>query len=61
VSLGPLSHAKLALAVAGIILFGYGIRADDMRLRWAGIVFLGVAAILRFLGRKRRDDGSAPG
>jgi len=59
VSLGPLSHVKLALAVAGIILFGYGIRADDPRLRWAGIGFLAAAAILRFVGRKRRDDQSA--
>jgi len=59
VSLGALSHVKLGLAVAGIILFGYGIRGDDPRLRWAGIAFLALAAILRFLGRRRRGDQSA--
>lgn len=58
-TLGTLSHVKLGLAVVGVILFGYGVRADDERLRWAGIAFLAAAAILRFVGRRRRDDQSA--
>ncbi len=57
-TLGALSQLKLGLAVVGIVLFGYGIRADDERLRWAGIAFLAVAAILRFVGRRKRDDQS---
>ena len=55
-SLGALSHVKLGLAVAGIILFGYGIRADHEGLRWGGIAFLALAVVLRFVGRRRRDE-----
>lgn len=59
-SLAPLSHLKLGLAVVGIVLFGYGVRADDERLRWAGIAFLAVAVVLRFVGRRRRRDDQTP-
>jgi hypothetical protein len=53
----PLSHIKLGLATAGVILFAYGVRAELPWLRWAGIAFLAVAAVLRFWGRRRsRDD-----
>ena len=58
-SLGALSQLKLGLTVVGVVLFGYGVRADDVRLRWVGIAFLAVAVILRFVGRRRRDDQSA--
>lgn len=40
--------AKLVTAVAGLTLFGIGIRTDDMRLRWYGIAVVGIAAALRF-------------
>jgi hypothetical protein len=43
-----LSHLKLGLAVVGVILFGYGIRADVNSFRWMGIGVLAVAAVLRF-------------
>ena len=48
-----LSHLKLGLAAIGIILFGYGVRAEDTRFRWLGIAFLAAAAILRFLRPRR--------
>jgi hypothetical protein len=43
-----LSHLKLGLTVVGIILFGYGVRADLSSFRWIGIGFLAVAVVLRF-------------
>jgi hypothetical protein len=59
-----LSHLKLGLAAAGIILWGYGARADVNWLRWAGIGFLAVAAVLRFVKRRTspsdQGDGSDP-
>ncbi|MHB1311451.1 MAG: hypothetical protein ACYC3L_05485 [Gemmatimonadaceae bacterium] len=39
---------KLSLALAGIALFGAGIRWDNQTLRWAGTAVVAVAALLRF-------------
>lgn len=50
----PLTHLKLGLAVAGVILWGYGVRVEQSWLRWVGIGFLAAAAALRFWGRRRR-------
>ncbi len=54
--MSALSHVKLALAVVGLILFGYGVRVDHDGLRWTGIGFLALAALLRFVRRRRRDE-----
>ena len=48
--MSTLTQLKLGLAVAGLILWGYGVRADVDSLRWTGIAFLAAAAILRFVG-----------
>jgi hypothetical protein len=53
--ISALSHVKLGLLAAGLVLWGYGVRSDMEWLRWAGIGFMAVAAALRFVGRKRRD------
>lgn len=45
----PFTSAKLALALIAAILLGWGIRSDDSALRWAGIGFLFIALILRFI------------
>jgi hypothetical protein len=45
--------AKLALMLIAAILLGWGIRADDAALRWAGIAFLFIALILRFIKKPR--------
>ena len=58
-----LTQLKVGLTLIGLILFGYGVRADVERLRWTGIGFFAVAAVLRFVGprssRRRRppDEG----
>jgi chromate transport protein ChrA len=52
---------RLAIAAIGIAVWVMGYRLDDDRLRWAGMLFLVVAIVLRFLERSRgrgRDDES---
>jgi hypothetical protein len=49
----PFTIAKLALMLIAAILLGWGIRIDDTALRWAGIGFLFIALILRFIKRPR--------
>jgi hypothetical protein len=49
----PFTIAKLALMLMAAILLGWGIRTDDTALRWAGIGFLFIALILRFIKRPR--------
>ena len=57
--MSALTQLKLGLAVAGLILWGYGVRVDVNWLRWTGIGFLAAAAIMRFIGprssRRRRS------
>jgi hypothetical protein len=56
-----LTQLKLGLAVAGLILWGYGVRSDVNWLRWTGIGFLATAAVLRFVGpRSSRRRRGAP-
>ena len=49
----PFTVAKLALMLIAAILLGWGIRTDDAALRWAGIGFLFIALILRFIRKPR--------
>lgn len=51
--MSPFTIAKLALMLIAAILLGWGIKADDAALRWAGIAFLFIALILRFIKRPR--------
>jgi hypothetical protein len=55
----PFTIAKLALMLIAAILFAWGIKADDVAIRWAGIGFLFVALILRFF--KPRKPRKPPG
>lgn len=41
---------RLSLALTALVLFGLGIRSDATYLRLAGIVLLGAALMLRFVG-----------
>ncbi|HEX6964597.1 MAG TPA: hypothetical protein VF166_02285 [Gemmatimonadaceae bacterium] len=49
--------AKLAFALIGILIWGYGERINDPNLRWFGIAVIVVAFLIRFLpgarGRRR--------
>lgn len=46
------TEIQLALLVVGLVVWGYGERIDDGRLRVVGIVLFAVATALRLL-RKR--------
>ena len=50
------TEIQLALLVVGLIVWGYGQRTDDERLRWIGIAFFAAAFLLRFAKRKQADD-----
>jgi len=54
--MSPLTIAKLALMLIAAILLAWGIRTDDTALRWAGILFLFIALILRFF-KPRKPRG----
>lgn len=44
-----LTKLKLGLTLIGLILFFYGVRVDDERLRLIAIAFVAAASILRFV------------
>lgn len=52
----PFTVAKLALMLIAAILLAWGIRTDDSAIRWAGILFLFIALILRFF-KPRKPRG----
>lgn len=54
--MSPFTTAKIALMLIAAILLGWGIRADDAALRWAGIGFLFIALVLRFF-KPRKPRG----
>jgi len=60
--MSSVTQLTLGLALAGLVLWGYGVRADVNWLRWTGIGFLGAAAVLRFFGPRssRRGDRDTP-
>ena len=47
------NQLKIGLALLGVLVWGYGVRADLSVVRWTGIGFLAIAAVLRFWGRRR--------
>lgn len=55
----PFTVAKLALMLIAAILLAWGIRTDDSAIRWAGILFLLIALVLRFF--KPRKPRKPPG
>ena len=57
--MSPFTIAKLALMLIAAILFAWGISTDNTALRWAGIGFLFIALILRFI--KPRKPRKPPG
>jgi hypothetical protein len=51
----PVLIARIALAGAGIIVWGVGARLDNAQVRWTGIGLLALSLLLRFAkGRPNR-------
>jgi hypothetical protein len=44
---------RVTIALAGLVVFGYGIRNDNWTVRWVGIGCLVVALVLRFVRTSR--------
>lgn len=40
---------KLVLAIAGLLLFAVGVRQQSEAIRWAAIVVVAIAFLLRFV------------
>jgi hypothetical protein len=47
-----ITRIKLALGIIGLIIFGYGVRADDVTIRYIGVGFVAAAWLLRFTRKK---------
>jgi hypothetical protein len=54
--MSPFTIAKLALMLVAAVLLAWGIRTDDSAIRWAGILFLIAALVLRFF-KPRKPRG----
>jgi hypothetical protein len=54
----PLLIARVALAAAGIVVWGVGARLDNAEVRWTGIGLLALSLLLRFA--KGRPDRLTP-
>ena len=50
----PLLQVRLALALIGVILFGYGVSRDDEQVRLFAIGFLAASALMRWWPKGRR-------
>jgi hypothetical protein len=46
------TEIQVALLVIGLVVWGYGQRADNAFLRWTGIACFAAATLLRFLKRQ---------
>ena len=52
--------ARTVLLVAGVVVWGYGYRADDATVRLAAIGLLAVALLLRLVPRRWLDRDKEP-
>ena len=48
------TEIQLALAAIGVVVWAFGVRAEDARLQWTGIAFFGAATVVR-LFKKGHD------
>lgn len=50
------TQLKLGLAIMGLVVFAWGIRVDQSRLRAIGIAFVAVSWVLRFVKTQTREE-----
>lgn len=58
--MNPVAAAKLALALAGIVVFLFGINSGSDLLRWTGTALVVVAWLLRFVDRPASRSRRGP-
>jgi hypothetical protein len=49
-------QARIAFAIIGVVVWGYGTASDNPNIRLAGIALLALSLILRFADRRPRQD-----
>ena len=54
-----LTRVKVALALIGLLLLGAGVRLERIELRWAGLGFVVVAWLLRFIRQRKAAESEA--
>jgi hypothetical protein len=54
-----LTQLKLGLILAGLVVWGYGVRTDISWLRLAGIALFAAAVIVRFFGPRSSRRGES--
>ena len=47
-----LLQVRLAIAITGIVIWGYGVAADEPRVRLVGIILMAASLILRFMPKR---------
>ena len=47
-----LAVLKIAFALAGVGIFGYGVQSQDAVVRWVGIACVVAAFVLRFVKKR---------
>ena len=53
-----LLQIRLALAIIGIVVWGYGLLREEATVRLVGIVVLALSLVLRFIPRRFREEGA---
>jgi hypothetical protein len=51
-----LLYGRLAIALIGIVIWGYALKYDDAPLRVVGMVLIALSLLMRFLRRFIRDE-----
>ncbi|HZS61783.1 MAG TPA: hypothetical protein VFA43_21090 [Gemmatimonadaceae bacterium] len=49
----PVAAWRVTIAIAGLVVFGYGVRTDNNTIRWVGIACLVVAFAIRFFAKSK--------
>lgn len=52
-------QARVALAIIGLLVWGYGAATDAANLRLVGIILLAISLVLRFADRRPRRNDTA--
>ena len=54
------TQLRLAIALVGVVVWGYGYSVEDRRITLAGIILLAISLMLRFAGPRPSRRGPGP-
>ena len=52
-------QVRVAVAIGGILVWGYGLARDEPQVRLVGIAMLALSLILRFVPKRRTDKDTS--